>query len=61
MDGGDSSDEPKPESDPGDKIKNAEKVENQPFDEAVEINDSEDVDSDDDEEEGFGNQQNQKS
>ncbi len=35
-------------------VGDTEKVENQPFDEAVEINDSEEVDSDDDDDEAFG-------
>ena len=33
-----------------------EKVENQPFDEAVEINDSEELDSEDDDEDNMGGQ-----
>ncbi len=40
----------RPQQDGG--LGETEKVENQPFDEAVEINDSEDIDSEDDEEDG---------
>ncbi len=38
-------------------LENTEKVENQPFDEAVEINDSEELDSEEDDDEHYGHSQ----
>ena len=57
LDAGESSDEPQPGDGGADPIENADKVENQPFDEVVEINDSEEVESDEDAEPALAGQQ----